>query len=405
MAPVRTALVQLDADYTQSRVVQALSVSSTQKFQVLTSLEPGQVPDLYWTEYEQIPWETLLTDHSTPISQRPVLCSYCIRKALIRKAQLSWIIQKWCAKYPDSILNTRIPLTRILEVDHPDYLDEALSDAFELRDILEKNEQLSDSSQWSWVLLKPSMTNKGSGIKLIGTVSQLKSFFEDLYETTMDSDIEDDHTSSSAVDSAGALSFVREWVLQQYIGRPLLLPRYDNRKFHLRVYALAVGDLSVYVFDQILALFSMKPYSMDDTEDTLVHLTNTCLQVEETGFKEEDAVRLFFDLLDRSGDEEKSKAQWGKVFEAIKQVSGEVFRAAASESTMFQPLPNAFELFGLDFVIDDGYQIYFLEANAYPGKHLLLTPSSNSRCVSRYLSLLLQAIMVCRFQTNRRSTG
>ena len=46
---------------------------------------------------------------------------------------------------------------------------------------------------------------------------------------------------------------LREWVLQRYIERPLLV---GGRKFHLRAYALCVGSLSAYVFSEGLALFA-----------------------------------------------------------------------------------------------------------------------------------------------------
>lgn len=33
---------------------------------------------------------------------------------------------------------------------------------------------------------------------------------------------------------------------------------------------------------------------------------------------------------------------------------------------MFQPLPRAFEIFGVDFLVDDQYNVHYLEANAFP---------------------------------------
>ncbi len=40
-----------------------------------------------------------------------------------------------------------------------------------------------------------------------------------------------------------------EWVIQDYIDNPLQLINYNKRKFHLRVYVLAVGNLNVYVYE------------------------------------------------------------------------------------------------------------------------------------------------------------
>jgi tubulin---tyrosine ligase len=48
-------------------------------------------------------------------------------------------------------------------------------------------------------------------------------------------------------------------------------------------------------------------------------------------------------------------------------VTGEVFEAAAREQVVhFQTLPNAFEIFGVDFLVDAEGNVWLLELNAYP---------------------------------------
>jgi len=47
------------------------------------------------------------------------------------------------------------------------------------------------------------------------------------------------------LDSLESTNDVREWVLQRYIPRPLLVE--DGRKFHLRVYVVCIGALRVRV--------------------------------------------------------------------------------------------------------------------------------------------------------------
>ena len=146
----------------------------------------------------------------------------------------------------------------------------------------------------------------------------------------------------------------------------MLLSHHGPRKFHLRVYVLACADMNVFVFDQILALFSLKPYSMDNPEDLLVHLTNTCLQVDQPEYVEEESVQMFWDLTDNSGHTGVDSAILHSVFDQVKSITAQVFEATSSEATMFQALPNAFEIFGLDFLVDDDAKVLFLEANAFP---------------------------------------
>ena len=57
----------------------------------------------------------------------------------------------------------------------------------------------------------------------------------------------------SLVSALEAASETREWVLQRYVTRPVLL---DGHKFHLRVYVLCIGALRVYLFERILMLLA-----------------------------------------------------------------------------------------------------------------------------------------------------
>lgn len=59
--------------------------------------------------------------------------SYCVRKGLIRKAHLAHNLAKWVAKHPGCHLSRAVPQTFILELDDPDYVDEALCDLPEVQ--------------------------------------------------------------------------------------------------------------------------------------------------------------------------------------------------------------------------------------------------------------------------------
>lgn len=54
------------------------------------------------------------------------------------------------------------------------------------------------------------------------------------------------------------------------------------------------------------------------------------------------------------------------IYEQIKRCVAELFDCFSCEPTVFQPLDNAFEIYGLDFLVDRNYQVLFLEANAFP---------------------------------------
>src|SRR6202022_3373461 len=126
---------------------------------------PAQTASLQWSSYEQISFETILSNPST-------LCnSYIFRKALIRKNFLAPTIQHRAVKNPESILRKAVPTTYLLECDYSEYLDEALNEAYELENALKSEDR--------WFILKPSMADQGQGIRLFSTRHDLTRIFEE----------------------------------------------------------------------------------------------------------------------------------------------------------------------------------------------------------------------------------
>ncbi|OLL22131.1 putative tubulin--tyrosine ligase [Neolecta irregularis DAH-3] len=183
------------------------------------------------------------------------------------------------------------------------------------------------------------MADRGQGIRLFSSYHELEEIFRSFEE----SDSEDEG------DDGIITSQLRHFVIQKYISNPLLL---NNRKFHIRAYIVAFGSMKVYVYRDMLSLFASKEYrTPNESTDLDVHLTNTCRQ-EYPG----QHVQRFWDL------EFEGK---GTIYERLKIVTREVFQSALStQSVHFQTLPNAFEIFGVDYLIDDQLNVYLLEVNA-----------------------------------------
>ncbi|KAG4221067.1 hypothetical protein PC116_g30456 [Phytophthora cactorum] len=290
-----------------------------------------------------------------------------LRKALIRKHYLSATVEQWVAKRPESVLKTHVKRSEAFELDYAEFLDDALIEAFDLRASLEKNAENEPGHEIEWWILKPSMSDRGQGIRLFSTIEDLQGIFDEWEENLSDSEDEDgegdDAVSNPDPDSERrndiTTSHLRHFVAQPYIHPPLLLPG-DNRKFHIRTYVACVGRLDIYVYKDMLALFAGKPYTAPTTNTSTVdleaHLTNTCLQRSV----DDGTVRRFWDL----PLEQRKKTD---VFDQICTVTGEVFEAAARAMQMhFRPLANAFEIFGLDFLVDADGTPWLLEVNAFP---------------------------------------
>lgn len=324
---------------------------------------------LYWLEYEDLDFDRIYSLAKGSGNKKVLANSYCIRKGLLRKANFSMFVQMYLSKVktilnlkffhldflfflfliqkPDSILRLHYPETHILDLTHPDYLDEALNEAFELRDSLENNTK--ENIEPIPYILKASILDKASELFIFHTQSELEEFFTDKYD-------EDENEE----DEEAGVASVREWIVQRYITNPKLLPSYQNRKFHLRVYVIAEKNLRIHVYDGILALFASLSYeNNEESFDRLRHITNTCAQINSP-LNESDLVKEFFSLEDIDNNTRSS------IFEQIKSIIKEIFTGLHHESTIFQPLKNAFEIYGFDFLIDDKNRVYFLEANAYP---------------------------------------
>jgi len=325
--PPQLAHVDLDCDYLRGCVLAALARRPAWRV-VLGEPESAEEctcpadAAFSWSEYERVDWERVLAG-------RLQTAAYCVRKGLIRKSHLAHCVKKWVAKRPGCCLTTGVPETVLFELHDAEYLDEALADAYEVRDMA------IDGSEW-WIA-KPSMTNQARGIFIFNRLEEFVAAMQ----------LED------AAD-------VREWVLQRYVHPPLLV---GGRKFHLRLYALAVGSLTVWVWPDVLALFSLEAYC-DDPARLRAHITNTCVQAPQSQEEEAACVCLLAQLPERLQAEagmspEEAAERCERVFSDAAALVGEAFAAVSSELS-FQALPNAFELFGFDLLVDAQWRVWLV---------------------------------------------
>jgi len=336
----------------------------------------------HWGEYERIDWERVHAGAQAA-------SSYCVRKGLTRKAHLAFNLKKWAAKHAATrpaaaALAAATPETHVLQVDDPEYVEEALADLPEVRDA-------APGSGGAWIA-KPSLTNRGAGISIIDSPSAL--------------------AAALATGAPGA----SEWVVQRYITPPHLLGR---RKWHLRLYALAVGALEVWAYGGgALVLRARAPYltaggCVAPLTDLDAHLTNTChgggCQRKEEARKKGRggvvgaALRLVAGLWGGGQGGAKAAAAAfappadpvtaglalsladlpaalvaengmapadaaaaaARLAAQASALVGEAFAAVSAELSFF-PLPSAWELFGFDFMVDADWNVYLLEANADP---------------------------------------
>jgi len=160
-------------------------------------------------------------------------------------------------------------------------------------------------------------------------------------------------------------------------------------KFHIRAYCVASGALDIYLYTRMLALFASKPYAPPvpapapgDSIDLAPHLTNSALQTH----RGEDGVRLFDELVGchifphgedvPTSDSTLTSGHLANIQDQIADVLAETFTAALQSPIHFQPLANAFELYGVDFLVEHiassqpQFCVKLLEINAEPAIEL-----------------------------------
>ncbi|KAF2024178.1 TTL-domain-containing protein [Setomelanomma holmii] len=390
------AVVNYEDPYVQPLILAALErrlPPATYELMVsITQLPSLSLRLLQFVQYESIDFDHLMEHSSTSLAN-----AYIIRKALIRKHYLSTTIANWITKYPDSILKKHVKPGVEFEVDYAEFLDDALVEAWDLKESWARNEDKEEKER-EWWILKPGMSDRGQGIRLFSSEEELTAIFEEWDPPSDDEDEVDDARSDAKetskheeTDTDGIMtSQLRHFIAQPYIHPPLLLsppssPPSEPRKFHIRTYVLATGALKVNVYRPMLALFAARSYVppwdhvlQDDREEAMkAHLTNTCLQ--DTGDRE-GSVGLFWSLPDdiptqptfsASTPKIDSKNWKESIFAQLCATTAATFEAAArGMSIHFQPLSNAFEIFGLDFMVsiesNGELRCWLLEVNAFP---------------------------------------
>ncbi|KAL4873420.1 hypothetical protein BDV12DRAFT_192402 [Aspergillus spectabilis] len=374
--PAIYSIVDCDDPYVQELVEKALQSRLGSRYRPVSSI--SELPTrstlvFQYREYERLDFEHAMMNPSTSLTN-----AYVIRKALIRKHYLSNTVANWVTKHPESALAKHVKVSVDFELDYAEFLDDALLEAYELRESLEKNESLPNGEK-EWWILKPGMSDRGQGIRLFNSEEQLQGIFEE-WEVDSDEEDEKDDEGGNGAGNGVVTSQLRHFIAQPYIDPPLLLPACNNRKFHIRTYVLATGSLKVYVYREMLALFASKPYTSptspssdtnpdyDPVADLTAHLTNTCFQ--DNSLPESETVQRFWSLPDPSPSSNsnlKPETWKDSIYTQICNITGELFTAASRGMMIhFQTLPNAFEIFGVDFLVDEQGTAWLLEVNAFP---------------------------------------
>ncbi|XP_046406892.1 tubulin monoglutamylase TTLL4-like isoform X3 [Ischnura elegans] len=180
----------------------------------------------------------------------------------------------------------------------------------------------------------------------------------------------------AVIHSWGQIPHSKPIVVQKYIANPYLI---DSTKFDLRVYVLitSVHPLRLYVYEEGLVRFASDVYSPDTStlSDKYVHLTNYSVNKKSSRYmanQDPSACQghkwtlssLWSFLREKNINVD---GLWEKIVDiAIKTfLSGESAISRCSNTCLSSNYP-AYELFGLDIILDDELKPWLLEVNISP---------------------------------------
>ncbi|KAF7232987.1 hypothetical protein EG68_07545 [Paragonimus skrjabini miyazakii] len=161
------------------------------------------------------------------------------------------------------------------------------------------------------------------------------------------------------------LIYLSKSVVQKYITDPLLIEGY---KFDLRLYAVvpSYAPFIVYICADGLVRFATERYDLDDLKNVYSHLTNSSININGPGY-----------LINKAGIGRGCKwtirqlRQWlttRKMDDRLlwTRVKVLIILTLLSQAGSTPKVPNAYELFGFDILVDSHLRPWLIEVNANP---------------------------------------
>ena len=156
----------------------------------------------------------------------------------------------------------------------------------------------------------------------------------------------------------------KQFVIQKYIEQPLL---YKKKKFDIRLFILVSQSGKLYVFRESYIRVSAYEYSLDDMQK-FGHLNNIAIQKYSKDYDQEKAI-ISVKELERYINQTKDphfnfEVHIRPKLNQIVAIMGALLMQKFTVSSRSNK--NNFEIFGLDFMIDQFFKVWLIEANTNP---------------------------------------
>ncbi|CAD8098530.1 unnamed protein product [Paramecium primaurelia] len=250
------------------------------------------------------------------------------------------------AYYESQNLNVfeNLPVTyHIKSLDGPEY--HQFMEAYkERQQMINQENDEKNKRRNIWIIKPGEITNRGNGIKVSEDLNEIQSIL-----------------NSREMHKNGSY---KTFIVQLYIDRPLL---YNKRKFDIRCYSMYVsinGNQKGYWYTEGYVRTSSKEFTMKNLTNKMIHLTNDAVQKKGEDYgKYEKGNKVSFEEF--SVYVENLGGDFNKIYAKMKQMATEQFKAVYGKIDQ-NKRENTFEIFGLDFMIDDTFNVKMIEANTNP---------------------------------------
>jgi hypothetical protein len=155
----------------------------------------------------------------------------------------------------------------------------------------------------------------------------------------------------------------KKFVIQKYIEKPLL---FENKKFDIRLYIMVTPGSKVYRYQEMYIRVSAYDFDLDNMQK-FGHLNNIALQKYSENYDGEKAVITTQMLEDHVKEKINPDFDFEKdIRPKLNHIIAIMSTFISEKLTLFHATKKYFEIFGLDFMIDQKNGVWLIEANTNP---------------------------------------
>ncbi|EAS02045.3 tubulin-tyrosine ligase family protein (macronuclear) [Tetrahymena thermophila SB210] len=212
-----------------------------------------------------------------------------------------------------------------------------------------KFEQENPKRKNVWIIKPGESSNRGNGIQVAGDVNSVRDIIR----------VRESHQNG----------FKKTYIIQKYLDRPFL---YNKRKFDIRCFMLMTNynnTLKAYWYTDGYIRTSTKEFTLKNLENRMIHLTNEAVQKRGEDFgKFENGNKLSYAEFQKYIDSTYPKENYNFMQQIYPQMKQLAYDSVCSVYTKIDKKKRnfSFELFGLDFMIDDSFKTWLIEINTNP---------------------------------------